>query len=245
MKELIAELDRCAAAGQRVAFWLRDDDAVAVTPGLERLLALAGQWDVPVVLAVIPMPAEPALAVRLGELAHIKVALHGFAHRNHAPPGEKKQELGPHRPAATVLDELRRGRDRLDDLFSGQSVPMLVPPWNRIAADLVPHLPGLGLRFLSTFGEAAPHQPAAGIIQVDCQLDIIDWRTRRTHSCDILAGRLAAVLRRRAVAPGPIGILTHHLAHDEAAWGLLAELFRLTARHQAVNWGWPVEAFGD
>jgi predicted deacetylase len=245
MKDLIAELDRCVGAGRRVTFWLRDDDAVAVTAGLERLIALAGRWEVPVVLAVIPMLAEPELAARLGEVAQVRVALHGFAHRNHAPPGEKKQELGPHRPAATMLDELKRGRDWLEALFHTRTVPMLVPPWNRIAPDLIPHLPRLGLRYLSTFGREAPHEPTPQLLQIDCQLDIMDWRTRRSHPHGLLAARLAALVRQRAAAPAPIGILSHHLAHDEAAWRFLAALFRLTARHEAVTWGWPVTEFSE
>jgi len=240
----MAEFDRCAAARQRVTFWLRDDDAVAVTPALDRLLALTGQWYVPAVLAVIPMPARPELAVRLGELAHIRVAPHGFAHRNHASSGEKKQELGLHRPAATVLDEIRVGFDRLKGMFPGQTVSMLVPPWNRIAAALLPHLSDVGLRYVSTFGEQLLLEPVPGLTQVDCQLDIIDWRTRSSHPPELLAGRLAALVRQRSVASAPIGILSHHLIHDEAAWAFLADLFRLTARHEAVTWGWPVAEFG-
>jgi hypothetical protein len=243
MKELIGELDRCADAGQHVAFWLRDDDAVTVTSALDRLVELAGQWGVPVVLAVIPMLAEPELAVRLGKLSLTRVASHGFAHRNHAPAGEKKQELGGHRPAATVLDELAIGLERLEALFPGQVVPMLVPPWNRIAAELLPGLPGLGLRYLSTFGQDSPHKPVPKLVQVDCQLDIIDWRTRRSHPHEVLAGRLAALMRQRAGAPAPLGILSHHLVHDEAAWRFLADLFRLTAGHEAVSWRWPVAEF--
>jgi hypothetical protein len=242
MKELLAELDACAEAGQRVTLWLRDDDAVAVTPALDRLLALILQWDAPTVLAVVPEPAQPELAVRLGELGRVKVAPHGFAHRNHAGPEEKKQELGPHRPAATVLDEIRTGLERLKEMFPDQTVPMLVPPWNRIAPDLLPHLPQLGLRYLSAFSNQIPQEPVAGLTQIDCQLDIIDWRSRRSHPPDMLAGRLAALVRQRRTAQAPIGILTHHLDHDEAAWAFLADLFRLTARHEAVTWGWPVPA---
>lgn len=244
MDELVAELDACADAGQRISFWLRDDDAVSVTQPLERLLGLAGQWDVPTVLAVIPIAAEAELAVRLRDVPNARIALHGYAHRNHALAGEKKQELGAHRPTATVLDELGRGRDRLGELFADQAVPMLVPPWNRIAADLLPHLPGLGLRYLSTFGPEPPHHPVAKLVQLDCQLDIMDWRARRSHPAEVLSERLADLVRRRSLAPGPIGILSHHLVHDEAAWGLLTELFRLTARHEAVTWDWPVEDFG-
>ena len=240
MKELLAELDACADAGQRVTLWLRDDDAVAVTPALERLLALILQWDVPAVLAVIPVPARPELAVRLGELGPVRVALHGFAHRNHAGPEEKKQELGPHRPAATVLDEIDNGFDRLKGMFPDHTVPMLVPPWNRIAADLLPHLPQLGLRCLSAFSNQFPHEPVPGLVQVDCQLDIIDWSQRRSHPHDMLSGRLAALVRQRKGTTAPIGILTHHLDHDEAAWAFLAGLLRLTARHEAVTWGCSV-----
>jgi hypothetical protein len=243
--ELSAALDDCASAGRQITLWLRDDDAVTVTAALERLIELAGQWDVPAVLAVIPVAAEPDLAVRLSKLAHVRVAAHGFAHHNHAPAGEKKQELGSHRPAATVLDQLSAGFDRLATQFGRQAVPMLVPPWNRIAAELVPHLPRLGVRYLSTFGPAPPRRPVPGLLQVDCQLDIIDWRARGTHPHAVLAGRLAALVGERAVtaAPAPIGILTHHLDHDEAAWQFLERLFRLTARHPAVTWGWPVPAF--
>jgi hypothetical protein len=242
MKELLAELDACAEAGQRVTLWLRDDDAVAVTPALDRLLALILQWDAPTVLAVVPEPAQPELAVRLGELGRVKVAPHGFAHRNHAGPEEKKQELGPHRPAATVLDEIRTGFERLKKMFPDQTVPMLVPPWNRIAPDLLPHLPQLGLRYLSAFSNQIPQEPVAGLTQIDCQLDIIDWRSRRSHPPDMLAGLLAALVRQRRTDQAPIGILTHHLDHDEAAWAFLADLFRLTARHEAVTWNWPVPA---
>ncbi|HUF45256.1 MAG TPA: polysaccharide deacetylase, partial [Aestuariivirgaceae bacterium] len=200
-------------------------------------------WSVPVVVAVVPMPAEPHLAIRLAEFAHIKVAAHGFAHRNHALPGEKKQELGPHRPAETVLEELSIGLDRLVGLFSGQAVPMLVPPWNRIAAELLPRLPQLGIRYLSAFDPSQLREPVPDLLQVDCQLDIIDWRARGAHPHEVLAGRLAGLVRDSAAAPAPIGILSHHLAHDEKAWQFLTHLFRLTARHEAVTWGWPVPDF--
>ena len=236
----MAELDACADARQRVTFWLRDDDAVAVTTALDRLLDLILQWDVPAVLAVIPMPAQPKLALRLGELGPVRVAPHGFAHRNHAGPEEKKQELGLHRPAATVLDEIWVGFDRLKGMFPDQTVPMLVPPWNRIAPDLLPRLPQLGLRYVSAFSNQVPHEPVPGLTQIDCQLDVIDWSKRRSHPPDMLAGRLAALVRQRKGASPPIGILSHHLVHDEAAWAFLADLFRLTARHQAVTWNWPV-----
>ncbi len=44
--------------------------------------------------------------------------------------------------------------------------------------------------------------------------------------------------------PEPIGILTHHLVHEEASWALLDELFAMTARHPAARWPEIKELFG-
>ena len=145
--------------------------------------------------------------------------------------------------AAAILGELEFGLDRLSDMFGTRSLPMLVPPWNRISADLVPHLPGLGLRWLSAFGKDLPHEPSPGLVQIDCQLDIMNWRVRRSQPSNLLVDRLAALVRERGPASAPIGILTHHLVHDEAAWAFLDELFRSTARHPAATWSWPVAEF--
>ena len=136
-----------------------------------------------------------------------------------------------------------RGRDRLDTLFPGRTVAMLVPPWNRIAAPLVPHLPDLGFRWLSSFGRDPPSCPVPGLEQIDCQLDIVDWRARASRPHEQLTAELAALARERAPLSAPIGILSHHLDHDEAAWAFLAALFRLTTRHEAASWGWPDKGF--
>ena len=83
------EVARC-----KPLFWLRDDDAVALTPALGRLLSLAQKSNVPVALAVIPELAEPDLLARLGD--GVSVLQHGCDHRNRAAPGEKKTEFPAH-----------------------------------------------------------------------------------------------------------------------------------------------------
>ena len=64
--DLVNELDQWGEAERVATLWWRDDDAVAPTAGLERLLSIAG--GVPVALAVIPSVAEPELAVWLARL---------------------------------------------------------------------------------------------------------------------------------------------------------------------------------
>ncbi|MDZ4135094.1 MAG: glycosyl transferase family 28, partial [Paracoccaceae bacterium] len=84
---LTQALDARAKAGNPARFWLRDDDAVAPTGALDRLLDMTGAQGVPLTLAVIPAPSGAQLAARLAQEAGVIVAVHGWSHQNHAPDG--------------------------------------------------------------------------------------------------------------------------------------------------------------
>jgi peptidoglycan/xylan/chitin deacetylase (PgdA/CDA1 family) len=240
---LDAELDAWRAAGRTATFWWRDDDAVADTPALRRLLELRRTLDVPVTLAVIPQPAEPSLAAALAGEDGVAVVQHGWAHRNHAPEGRRKCELGTDRQVATVVAELEHGRARLDALFPGRHLPMLVPPWNRIASRVVDRLPALGYRGLSTFKARSRPEIRPGLVTANAHIDIIDWARTRAFAGigPALDATITHLVWRRALAAGldpdePTGLLTHHLAHDEACWEFIAAFVTRTARHPAARW---------
>ncbi|EJC85211.1 hypothetical protein Rleg4DRAFT_7805 [Rhizobium leguminosarum bv. trifolii WSM2297] len=228
------ELDRWQTAGRVARFWLRDDDAIEPTPDLETLLASAGDNAVPLTLAVIPGLTGEALAARLAEEAGVSVAVHGWSHTNHAGPERKKQELGAERPAEIVLGELRDGFRLLQRLHPARFQPVLVPPWNRLDAALIPALPDLGFAALSVYGRAKQGGP---IPLLNTHVDIIDWHgTRGGRAEEELVAELVAELRDRfAGSDEPIGVLTHHLVHDAAAWHFLSALFAVTS-HPAVCW---------
>jgi len=238
--DLTRELDAWAAAGRTATVWWRDDDAVEPTPAFERLLGLAARHAVPLALAVIPARASGALAARIAAAGTALTPLqHGFAHRNHAPAAEKKIELGGHRPLAVVCEELARGRARLAGLFDAGAGAVLVPPWNRIDAGLIAHLPALGFTALSTYG---PRDAAGadGLARVNCHLDLMRWEAPRGFAGEAAAlGLLLDHLRRRragtADAAEPSGILSHHAAHDDAAWAFLDRLLAALGAHPAVR----------
>lgn len=239
-------LGRARDEGRTYRFWLRDDDAVAVTEPLEHLRGLCAEAGMPVLLAVIPAQAEAELGAWIDRHSAFTPCQHGFGHINHAPAGERACELGAHRPRAEVLGELAHGRARLKGLFGARLNGILVPPWNRIDRSLLPFLPGLGFTALSTFGPA----PAGGICRLNCDLDIIDWRNGRIgRSLDNLCAKLSALLDRNLDARRPIGILTHHLAHDDRAWGSLREILDGLARDPAAEFvsvdSLRTDPFGD
>lgn len=228
-----AELDNWRAAGRRARFWLRDDDAVEPTPELDRLLAVSGKHAVPITLAVIPVDTDHRLARHLDDYPRINVAVHGWSHVNFAGAGEKKQELGTHRPAAEVLETLKQGLDKLDSLYPATLVRVLVPPWNRIATGSIPELQGLGFRALSVFGA----EKKSPIPLVNTHADIMDWHGTRGGRADeaVISDILKRLSEMRA-SGGTMGLLTHHLVHDEAAWSFIDRLLAFTVGHPGCEW---------
>jgi peptidoglycan/xylan/chitin deacetylase (PgdA/CDA1 family) len=230
---LLKKLARWSRAGRMARFWLRDDDAVEPSAALDRLLGLTGKFAVPATLAIIPAFTGEALASRLAEAPGVTVAVHGWSHRNYSPEGEKKQELGKHRPIDVVLNDLENGLSRIDHLHGRRAIPMLVPPWNRIDASLTPHLAGLGFTALSVFGPARP----AAIPMINSNVDLMDWHgTRGCRDHAALIDEIIDQLDRGFHGGDPVGVLTHHLVHDEGAWVFLERLFEITARHEACRW---------
>ncbi|MCJ2123042.1 glycosyltransferase [Methylobacterium sp. J-077] len=224
-------VDEAAARGRRVRFWWRDDDAVAASPALDRLTDLAEAHAVPLLLAAIPAGIEPSLGERLASAETVRVAVHGLAHHNHAPPGEKPAEFGPHRRLDALMAEaaagLRIARERLPD---AALLPVFVPPWNRLAPDLAAALPELGYRGLS----AVPGPAIPGLVRADATLDPIDWRgTRSLRDPEALLRDLAAQIAGDPLRP--VGLLTHHRAHDAAIWAFLAALLAVFDEHPAVT----------
>ena len=229
-------LRRSQDSGRAVAFWWRDDDAVAATPHLERLVGLCRRYGTPVALAAIPQALQASLSDRVSEEPLIGLLVHGWSHANHAPATEKKAEFGSHRPLVAMRDEAERALNRIRGAFGAKAVPVFVPPWNRIGAGLVAALASLGYRGLSTFGDRARPEAAPGLAQANAHVDPVDWRGDRglVEPQRILA-RIAAAIGDRATGRADrgetIGLLTHHLVHTEEVWSFCEALVERLSRN--------------
>lgn len=233
---LAQELEIWRAAGKTPRLFLRDDDAIADTPALRSLFDACEKAGAPLLLASIPAHADASLGAAVRGFALATGAVHGFAHTSHAPKGEKPCELGPHRPIETVIGELKVGRERLAELFGSKLSAILVPPWNRIHDEVAARVHEAGFKAISAHGwltEPPPHALAS----INAHIDIIHWSGGRTgRDWPWIAGELAKALREaRLRGWRAVGILAHHLAHDEAAWLALGRITGFAAEN-GVTW---------
>ena len=231
-QELDIELQNWLAAGEEPQLWWRDDDAISVTPQLKHLTRLANSANIEILLAVIPAYANEDLAAYVEQCLNLKPCIHGWSHTNHAPTSEKKCELGAHRDLNAVLADIVRGYQRLDELFGKVLLPVLVPPWNRMRDDLADRLCEVGIDAFSTYA----HQRSVPEIQVNTHVDVMDWKApggATGKSPDTVQFELASALSvSRANGFYPIGMLSHHLVHDETAWATLSAI----VAHPDLKW---------
>lgn len=241
-RALMEELAQWQGSGRSVEFWWRDDDAGKPAPALARLIGLAQAEQLPLALAVVAQ--EYDAAILQAESSQVALLQHGVDHHNRGGVGGKKTEFPAAEPVAAALARLRGGYANIERQSPGRLLPVLVPPWNRIASpDLLPALPGAGYRGLSRFGPRNPTQSRVGLCEINTHVDIIDWRGNRGFAGEdvVLSSAVQHLHARRTGlvdAGEPTGWLTHHAVHDAPAWDFLSRLFERT-RLPGVRWVQP------
>ena len=109
-------------------------------------------------------------------------------------------------------------------------------------------LPKLGYGGLSGFAGRAARAATPGLRQANTHVDPIDWHgTRGLAPTDTIIAQLAAAISARlageADADEPIGLLTHHLIHDESVWRFCEALLDRLRMHENLIYPSPRALF--
>lgn len=198
--------------------WWRDDDAREPTWQLDRLLEV--RRDLPLTLAVIPDVDLHPLANRLGVAANVDVAQHGVDHANKLAPGGPRSEFLASAVQPEISAAVAAGRARL--VAAGLPPVTFVPPWNEPNDKLIT---AIAEAKYASYSIGVKGQPQAGLKHIGAQVDILRWKGKphfkgRRRVFDALRKQLED-RRKRGAFDEPVGILTHHLVHDDASWRFL------------------------
>lgn len=232
------ELALWARAGHTPVLWWRDDDARDPSDPLERLLDLSRRHAAPLTLATIAGPGLTPLVRRIEIQPDVEIAVHGFQHLNRQPEGRGRGEILD----TDEIDWVRAQLRATVRLFrqAGASPTLFVPPWNNLKPQLLQALPDESIAGVSGFDQT--RQSIGGVIRLDTHLDVLRWkggaRFRGTWRFLSRMRRLMADRRKAARWDEPIGLLTHHLDHDEATWCFLdrfLQTFPITSRRRLTD----------
>ncbi|SDB54187.1 glycosyltransferase [Bauldia litoralis] len=217
------ELEAWSAADLTPRFWWRDDDAVTDTLQLRRLLRIAEELAIVPAIAVVPEQADESLAALLSE-ADCCVWQHGWGHHT-----QTAGEFGEGRAADTMALEASAGQRILDRLFGPHGWQrVFVPPFHLLSMRFKALVPDLGYLGVSAGVQLTP--PIDHVVEVNAEVDVMNWPERRMLGDLAIRGRVAEQLADRRTEntdpTSPIGILTHHLVFVEEDWTRLTELFR-------------------
>ena len=245
LSDLNEELDQWSDAGLEAAVWWRDDDAGADGPQLNRLLEIATVAGAIVHLAAIPERMTQTGKTRILAADGARVIQHGFSHFDHAPPGEGSWELGSHRPILVTLGELAEGKARLERAFGDRFIPVVTPPWGRIAPEVAERLPDIGVHCVSLTTARAAKYRAPNLLEISICCDPINWRggahlatleKPMRHFVEHLRHRRQCLLSGKGDGDEPSGLLSHHLDHDAEIWAFVETLVSALSAHPAVRW---------
>jgi hypothetical protein len=254
--DLQYELDCWIRRGLKARFWVRDDDACEMSSSLARLHDLASRFDITVGLAMIPSKIRPGLLEFLTHEGHrFHPMCHGWQHINYAPAGHKPSEFGNDRPISAVVEDAKSALSTFRNFFADSDV-VFVPPFGQISRAMIKALPGIGfvgmsggpgwlerkLLHLSFFGIRIPRvnvEIRSRIPRLDVQIDPIDWQKRTAHSADTICEIIVRCLRLRRLGflPSgmPVGLVTHHLDHDDKVWDVCNDVLDFLTHHHAVE----------
>lgn len=231
---LLLELDRWRRAGRSARLWWRDDDAACGSAALDRLLQASRAAHVPLTLAVVPSGDMTSLSARLTRACLVTPIQHGVDHQNRRD-GREAGEF-PHAWTRAELETvLREGWSQIQNLPRAQAI--FAPPWNDVHPQLEAALSACGYAGWSGGGGLGAGERLA---RADVHLDLMRWRggARFRGEGRLLRALTAELARRREAGlwAAPIGLLSHHLDHDERAWRFLESFLLWSATRAEFTW---------
>lgn len=217
-----------------VDIFFRDDDAGWEDRRLMQLLDVFGHFELPVDLAAIPDAMSEELGSKLlqrmgGSNGKLGVHQHGYAHLNHEKVG-RKCEFGPSRNPMQQREDIRQGRERLQQVLGEKLDSIFTPPWNRCTVDTGECLVELGFTALSRESSAEP-LAICGLAELPVTQD---WFAHR-KGVRLSPLQWGELLAARLNSSAPVGIMFHHAVMDQDEMNATAELLDLLSSHSNAH----------
>jgi SAM-dependent methyltransferase len=235
-RDLQRELELWRDSGAKPKFWLRDDDATTARSQLVELADLCARENVPLTLAIIPLPVTLTLIELVAKSHNLTAIQHGFDHVNRqTAPDMVKSEFPDGRDLVEAVRSVQLGAYVMKEAFGERTIPVFCPPWGTMAANVRDSLQGLN--FVGFSGSRTGREihrrsmlPAAGLRLASAHVAVNRPRMGEPLADVYILETLVSLIRaiRLEGSDEPIGIMTHHWGVDAYVRDFLKQLFDVT-----------------
>jgi peptidoglycan/xylan/chitin deacetylase (PgdA/CDA1 family) len=230
--QLKKALEELQSSGRRVNIFFLDDDVDQDEESLERLFDLFIMEQVPVSLAVVPgLLTEKAITLLQQYSSPLfELNQHGWRHINHEGAG-KKFEFGSSRSFEQQLDDIAKGRNRMNEIFGDNWSKVFTPPWNRCTEETFRVLDHLGFEAIS---KNRGRRPITGykFREISITLDLYRWHERPSmKSPEKIIDKLVVQMKHLDT----IGIILYHRVMDVTAFSMLERLIETLRSYSCIH----------
>lgn len=235
-RDLQRELDLWRASGAEPKFWVRDDDATTAHAQLIELADLCERENVPLALAIIPLPMTLELVELVASRPNLTAIQHGFDHVNRQLASDQtKSEFPEDRDAVEVIRSIQLGAYVMKEALGHRTLPVFCPPWGTMAPKFRDRLQNMG--FVGFSGSRTGREihrrsmaPAAGLRLASAHVAVNRPRVGEPLGDVNILATLVSLIRvlRLEGSDEPVGIMTHHWGVDGYVRDFLKQLFDVT-----------------
>lgn len=215
-------------------FFFRADDIGAPSKNYSRMMALFLTYEIPLCLAVVPAWLTRKRWEAMDDFVKKGQDLfcwhmHGYRHMNYEVQG-KNQEFGPIRSTTAVLNDISRGRERLQSILGEKFTPIFTPPWNRCSIETMQVLKEIGFKGISRSYGSMPNPPD-GLEEFPVHVDL---HTRKEKTSEQGWQQLFKEITK-GMQFSACGIMIHHMRMNEQAFIFFEYLLERLAVHKQIQ----------
>lgn len=228
-------LEKLFEEKKEIKIFLRDDDADDDLETLRHLFDVTLASGVPLNLEIIPDALTEAGIMLLDNHKHLHPTLfglnqHGWRHVNHEKEG-RKCEFGMSRTFDQQLEDISKGKRRLEEIFKDKFYPVFTPPWNRCTKETLKVLDRLGFKVFSK-DKGKERVDGFSFQEISTTLDFYRWKGNPTMKTpDEIVNELIVQMEKN----DPIGLLLHHKVMDHESFIFLDLLLVVLREYSNVQ----------
>lgn len=237
------EFEECLNNAGNIEFWWRDDDVRAkktnlfdlgywkYTYRLEKIMSLLKKYNIPSIFGVVPhnFYEYGNKLIKLLKKYNVFISVHGIKHINNSK--NSNMPLSEFPDGCDIEENLKiilENQKKFKAIFEDKLLPVFIPPYNHMCAELKNSLLEAGFTAVSTSNSFHSEH-----CKYNVDFDFINWQELRLKDDDLILKEIINLINSGIKV---IGINSHHPRIKGKGFKFFNKFFKTTKKFNNVKW---------